>query len=154
MTGGEIIGGEKLLNFTLRLQSDLADLRLAIGRRIHHDIETAVVTNFERKRPEWPDYQNARYAAWRQEHGYEQMLVVHANLKNSIESGFDEEQSIVWCGIPGSAENKIAVIARAHEFGTPTVSERSYLRTGFNDARPKILATCEEETRKKVEKWS
>jgi hypothetical protein len=150
----EVIGGAKLKAFTAHLRNGISGLRLAIGRRIHHYIKTAVIANFERKRPEWPDYQSAAYAAWRQEHGYAQMLVVHAALKGAIESGFDEEQGIVWCGIPGSADNKIAKIARAQEFGTPTVPERSYLRTGFNDARPKILAACDEETRKVVDKWS
>ncbi len=168
MTGGEIIGGGDLLNFTLRLRSDLADLRVKIGNAVADEIESAVVENFQRKRPEWPDYKDKSYEKWRLAHGYTKMLVVHATLQNAITSGFDEEIGVIWCGIPAAVgdESKLEKIARAHEFGSTfignvfgkqvriTIPERSYLRTGFNDARPKILEICNEEAEKKVRKWS
>lgn len=167
MTGGEITGGEDLLNFTLRLRSDLAYLRVKIGEAVADEIESAVVENFQRKRPEWPGY-NKAYETWRLAHGFTKMLVVHATLQNAITSGFDEVNSIVYCGIPAAVggDSKLEKIARAHEFGSTfignvfgkqvkiTIPERSYLRTGFNDARPKILAICHEEAEKVVKKWS
>lgn len=155
MTGGEIIGGERLKAFTARLSGDLAELRLNIGQKAHHVVEAAVVANFERKRPEWPGYKSAAYAAYRQRMGRRRMLVFHGELKGAIESGFDEDAGTIWCGIPGKGGNsKLEKIARAHEFGTATVPERSYLRTGFNDARRDLPGIARKEAVKMVKKWS
>ena len=155
MVNGRVYGRAPLRNLSAGLRRDLFATLDRIGRTGHHVVEAAVVANFERKRPEWPGYKNAAYEAYRQRMKRERMLVFHGQLKGAIESGYLETpRRYIWCGIPGDPSGKIQTIAKAHEFGTATVPERSFLRTGAEDARPELKQLIKKEFKETAAKWS
>ena len=156
MVNGRVYGHDKLSELSRSLRNDFLATLDRIGQKAPHIIEAAVVANFERKRPEWPGYKSASWLAHRERMGRERMLVFHGELKGAIESGYKTwiGQRVVWCGVPNLRGAHIARIARAHEFGTATIPERSFLRTGAEDARPEFQTLIKKEFKKTAAKWS